>query len=378
MDRLGIGLVGYGMIGRIHSLAYHELGLYYPGTLPRIDLAAVCTTKAETAQQAAQEAGFASWTSNIEELVSRDDVDVVDCCVPNYLHKPVLLAAIRAHKNIIVEKPLALDTNEANEIVAASHAAGVRIGMIFNFRFIPAITRAKQLIDEGFLGRVYHFSIEYLHSGYQNPDRPMGWKLRRAQSGGGSLTDLGAHLVDMTRYLLGDFDQVLATTHNFVVDRPSSAGSPQREKVDVEDAAWVQAKLTSGAVGTIMTTRFATGAVDDLSWSIQGERGALRFQMMEPNWLYIYDPQTAGEPIGGRRGWTRVETIQNYPGSPVPPPRSFIGWTRPMAHNLFSHLFAFTRGSALVPGLEDGLRVNQILDAAYNSADSGRWVKVDR
>jgi predicted dehydrogenase len=376
MNKLGIGLVGYGMIGRVHALAYHELGLYYPGALPPINLAAVCTTRSETAQRAAAEVGFSSWTADVEELVNRDDVDIVDCCFPNYLHRSVLLAAIRAGKPVIVEKPLALNTNEAMEIAAAARRGGVRIGLVFNYRFIPAITRAKQLIEEGFLGNTFHFQIEYLHSGYQNPNRPMGWKLRRAQSGGGALTDLGAHLADMTRYLLGEFDQVLTTMRTFIVERPSSPGSSQREHVDVEDAAWMQARLAGGAFGTVLTTRFATGAVDDLNWTIHGEHGALRFQLMEPNWLYVYDQQSAGEPLGGKRGWTRVESIQQYPGSPVPPARSFIGWTRPMAHNLFSFLSAIAHDADPVPGLEDGLRVHKILDAAYTSAESGGWVKV--
>jgi predicted dehydrogenase len=376
MDKLGIDLVGYGMIGRVHALSYRELGLYYPGALPAIDLAAVCTTRSETAKRAAAEAGFSSWTTDVEELVNRPEVDVVDCCVPNYLHRTVLLAAIRAGKPVIVEKPLALNTNEAMEIAAAARHARVPVGIIFNYRFIPAITRAKQLIEEGFLGRMFHFQIEYLHSGYQNPDRPMGWKLRRAQSGGGALTDLGAHLVDMTRYLLGEFDQVLTTMHTYNAERPSSPGASQRERVDVEDAAWMQAQLAGGAFGTLLTTRFATGAVDDLNWTIHGERGALRFQLMEPNWLYIYDQQAAGEPLGGTRGWTRVESIQQYPGSPVPPGRSFIGWTRPMAHNLFSFLSAISHDADPVPGLEEGLRVHRILDAAYSSAESGGWVKV--
>lgn len=376
MDRLGIGLVGFGMIGRVHALAYHELGLYYPGLLPPIDLAAVCTTNAETGQRAAAEGGFRSWTTNVDELVNRQDVAVVDCCVPNYLHLPVLQAAIRAGKPAIVEKPLALNTSEANEIASAARRAGVRIGMVFNFRHIPAITRAKQLIEEGFLGQIYQFQIEYLHSGYQNPERPMGWKLRRAQSGGGALTDLGAHLIDMTRYLLGEFDLVLASTRTYNVERPSSAGSSQRERVDVDDAAWVQARMASGAFGTVMATRYATGAVDDLNLSIHGQRGALRFQMMEPNWLYVYDQQITGDPLGGKRGWTRIETIQNYPGSPVPPARSFLGWTRSMAHNLYSFLSAVVLDTDPVPGLEDGLRVHHVLDAAYASAASGNWVKV--
>lgn len=376
MDKLGIGLIGYGMIGRVHSLAYHELGMYYPGALPPLELAAVCTQQAATAQRASAEAGFKSWTTSVEELVNRDDVSIVDCCVPNYLHRPVLLAAIRAGKPVIVEKPLALNSAEGIEIAAAAKAAGVKIGLIFNFRFIPAIARAKQLIDEGMLGQIYQFQIEYLHSGYQNPERPMGWKMRRSQSGGGALVDLGAHLIDMTRYLLGEFDQVLASTRTFITERPVSAGAREREQVQVDDAAWVQAKLANGASGTVMATRYATGAVDDLNWLIHGQKGAMRFQMMEPNWLYTYDQQVTAEPLGGRRGWTRVETIQQYPGSPVPPARSFIGWTRPMAHNLYSFLSAVTHGTDPVPGLGDGLRVHNVIDAAYASAETSGWVKV--
>lgn len=376
MDRLGIGLVGYGMIGRVHALAYRELGLYYPGAIPPVDLAAVCTARPETAKRAAAEAGFHAWTTSVEELVSRTDVAVVDCCVPNYLHRSVLLAATRAGKPVIVEKPLALNTSEALEISSAARHAGVPVGLIFNFRFIPAITRARQLIEEGFLGQIYQFDIEYLHSGYQNPDRPMGWKMRLTQSGGGALTDLGAHLLDMTRYLVAEFAEVWATTRTFVPERPAAPGSSQRERVDVDDAAWVQAKMSNGAIGTVMATRYATGAVDDLNLSIHGQRGALRFQLMEPNWLYVYDQQAAGEPIGGKRGWTRVESIQQYPGSPVPPARSFIGWTRPMAHNLFSFLSAITHKTDPAPGLDDGLRVHQVLDACYASADSAKWVKV--
>ena len=309
MEKIGVGFVGYGMIGRVHALAYRELGLYYPGMLPYIDLAGVCTTHSETAERAAREAGFRFGTNQIDELVNDTSIDVIDCCAPNYLHYPVAMAAIKAGKPVIIEKPLAIYSEQASEITQAAQNAGVRVGMIFNYRFIPAIIRARQLIEEGFLGRIFQFQIEYLHSGYQNPERPMGWKLRKTQSGGGALVDLGSHLIDLTRYLLGDFDQVLATTRTFINQRPTNPKSTQLEPVDVDDASWLQVRLTNGAFGTLMATRFATGAVDDLNLVIHGEHGALRFQLMEPNWLWIYDQRAAGDPLGGKRGWTRVESV---------------------------------------------------------------------
>jgi levoglucosan dehydrogenase len=376
MDRIGIGQVGYGMIGRVHALAYRELPLYYPGALPPLQLSVVGTTRAETAQRAAAEAGFGAWMTNIGELAARSDVEVVDCCAPNYMHREVALAAIQAGKHLLVEKPLALNGREALEIAEAAQARGVKVGLIFNFRLIPAILRAKQLVDEGFLGPVSQFHIEYLHTGYQNPDRPMGWKLRKSQGGGGALVDLGSHLIDMVRYLLGDFDSVLATTHTFITDRPVRAGSADREQVDVDDAAWLQIRMQNGAIGTLMTSRFATGAVDDLNFEIYGARGALRFSVLDANWLYVYDQSQPGEPLGGRRGWTRLETLQNYPGAAVPPGRSVIGWTRWLAQNLFVFLQAICNDQQPSPGLIDGLRVNQVLDAAYASAASGKWEKV--
>jgi len=148
------------------------------------------------------------------------------------------------------------------------------------------------------------------------------------------------------------------------------------EPVDVDDAAWLQIRLVNGAVGDLMATRFATGAVDDLNLLIHGQHGAIRFHLMEPNWLYIYDQGAVGEPLGGKRGWTRVESMQNYPGAAVPPARSFIGWTRPMAHNLFTFLSAITQGREPEPSVADGLAVQRVITAAYASAKTNQWEKV--
>lgn len=361
MNSLGIGLVGFGMIGKVHALAYREIPHYYPNTLPPIQLAAVCTTRAESAAQAARAAGFGAWTTSIDELVARDDVQIVDVCLPNFAHRPAILAAIRTGKHVIVDKPLALNADEAAEIADAARAANVRVGMVFNYRFVPALILAQKMIADGALGQIYHFHIDYLHTGYQNPNRPMSWRLRHAQSGGGALVDLGSHAIDMARYLLGEFDNVDATARTFVQDRPADGSNTKRESVDVDDAAWLNARMKNGAQGTIFVTRFATGAVDDMNVHIYGERGALRFSLQDGNVLQFFDT-TANPAV---QGWTRIPTGTVYPGAVVPPPRSILGWNRTHAENIYQFLRAIVENKPFAPDVTDGLRVHEIIERAY-------------
>jgi len=378
MHKIGIGLVGYGMIGRIHTLGYRELPLFYPGQLPPLHLAAVCTSRPETAQAAAQEAGFDTWLTDAPALMQREDVDVVDCSIPNYLHRATLLAAIAAGKHVYCEKPLALNGLEAREIAHAAQKAGVQVGMTFNYRFVPAIMRARRLVEGGALGHIYTFRAKYLHTGYQDPQRPITWRLRKEQSGGGALVDLGSHVIDLVRYLVGEFESVQATLHTFVKERPTQRGASQKEPVTVDDVAWVQARMAEGALGTIEVSRFATGTLDDLHIEIYGERGALRFDLMEPNWLYWYDATRPGGPLGGDRGWVRLETVQNYPGAAAPPGRSTLSWARTHAENQYAFLRALVEGKPPQPDIVDGLRTQLVLDAAYTSAEAGNWVPVQQ
>jgi predicted dehydrogenase len=376
MDSLGIGLMGYGMIGRIHALGYHDLPLLYPRQLPALRLSAVCTSRPDTAQAAASEAGFAAWCTDFFSLAQRPDVDVVDCTLPNYLHLPALLAALRAGKPVYCEKPLAVNDVEARELTHAARAAGVPVGLGFNYRFVPAIMRARQLLHDGALGDIFTFRAQYLHSGYQDPRRPMSWRLRQEQAGGGASMDLGSHVVDLIRHLLGEFHSVRATLHTFITERPVQRDAAQTEAVTVDDAAWIQVRLDSGALGTVETSRFATGMVDDLRLEIHGRRGALRFSLMDGNWLYWYDAARKAEPLGGERGWVRLETLQHYPGAAAPPPRAILGWTRTHAENQHVFLRAVATGAAPHPDVVDGLRAQLVLSAAYTSARSGGWVAV--
>ncbi|MHB1294604.1 MAG: Gfo/Idh/MocA family protein [Anaerolineae bacterium] len=377
LAEIGIGMLGYGMIGRVHSMAYGQLRFMYPGQLPPVQLAAVCASRRETAFAAAQEAGFKTWCLTTEELLEREDVTVVDVVTPNDLHHEMVLAAIAAGKHVYCEKPLALNAQEARAMYAAARRADVRVGMTFNYRFVPAILRARQIMEEGLLGEVYAFRAEYLHAGYQDPTRPLSWRMQRERAGGGALVDLGSHAIDLVRYLMGEFAAVQCTTRTYIPERPVRAGAAEKGPVTVDDAAWVQARLQSGAIGTIEATRFATGTVDDLSIAIYGQRGSLRWNLMDPNWLYWYDARRPGEPIAGERGWTRVETVQRFPGSVAPPARTPMGWLRTHAENQYAFLRAVVAGEPPRPDILDGLRTQLVIEAAYQAAESGGWASVE-
>lgn len=368
MDSLGIGLAGFGMIGQVHALAYREIPHYYPEMLPPLRLSAICTTRAESAERAMRRGGFNAYTTSIDELVARDDVQIVDICLPNDAHRPAILAAVRAGKHVIVDKPLAMNAQEAQEIVDAARAAKVQVGMVCNYRFVPALMLAQKMIAEGKLGQIYHYHMDYLHTGYQNPNRPMSWRLRRSQSGGGALVDLGAHVIDLARFLLGDIAGIESVNRTFISERPAAPGSTGSERVDVDDAAWLNVKMRNGAQGTLFVTRFATGAVDDMNVQVYGEQGAFKFSLQDGNVLQYFD--TAANAAA--QGWTRIPTGTQYQGAVVPPPRSILGWNRTHAENIFQFLRAVVEHKPFAPNATDGLRVHEIIDAAYKTSNVGR------
>ncbi|MCB0169986.1 MAG: Gfo/Idh/MocA family oxidoreductase, partial [Anaerolineae bacterium] len=225
MRKLGVGMIGYGGIGRVHVMAYRNIPYHYGLTADTINLVGVATSRSETAQKAAQEIGCHFWTADYHELLARDDIDVVDICVPNHKHEEIITAAAAAGKHIYCEKPLAMDVAEGQRIVEAVEKAGVKSQLTFNFRFFPAISRAKQLMDAGFVGRVFSFRGRYFRSSYIDPQKPLSWRLRKDISGGGALFDLGSHILDILYFLLGDFDRVQATLDTLIKERPVAKGA---------------------------------------------------------------------------------------------------------------------------------------------------------
>lgn len=374
---LGIGLVGHGGAGRMHALAYRTLPSYYDPLPAEPKLVGVCTSREETGAKARKEHGFRFHCTDFHRLLERDDISIIDCCVPNFLHRTVVMEALQVGKHVYCEKPLALNLKEAEELAAQARQAGLKCQMVFNYRFVPAVMRAKQLIVEGTLGEAISFRGAYLHSGYLDPRRPMSWRLRKAQAGGGALMDLGPHILDLLRYLLGEFTSVFAETRTIITERPSPDGKGT-EKVDVDDLALLQLRLQNGALGTVEVSRCAAGANDELKFEIHGSKGALAFSLMDPNWLYFYDATEEGEPLGGRRGFTRIETVQRYPEPAVfPYPRAPVGWCRFHIASQYQFIKAVVLDLPPEPNFEDGLAVQRIIEAAYLSAERGERVALE-
>ncbi len=377
MSSFRIGLIGYGGIGRVHALAYRSIPFYYALPQRTIQIAAVATTRPETAQAAADEIGCEAWTADFRELLARPDIDAIDCCTPNDTHEAILVAAAQAGKHIYCDKPLAMGVEDGRRIVAAVRAAGVLGGMTFNVRFYPAMQRAKQLMEDGFIGRVFSFRGRYYRSSYIDPLKPMSWRLSRARSGGGALLDLGSHALDLLRCLLGDFAAVQATFDTVIKERPAAAGSSERIPVEVDDIALLHVRTVDGVIGSVEASRMGTGKTNELVIEIFGERGALRFDAAEPAWLEVYDARDPDKPQGGLRGVRRVETGGRFDGAHAPDWTMAPDFVRSHAECQYRFFRAVSDGRSPVPSLEDGLHIQLTVAAAERSSREGCWVRLD-
>ena len=379
MTELGVGMVGFGFIGKVHAYSYRNLPLFYDPAPAKVTLVGVCTSKPATAATAAEVGGFEYGTTSFQALLDDDRIDLIDIASPNHLHHEEIVAAFAAGKHVYCDKPLTTTLESAKAIQAAAQAhPHLAHGMTFHMRFIPATMRARQLVEEGFLGRPYHFRAAYYHAGYTDPLRPISWRMTK-EAGGGALSDLGSHLIDLISYILGDYEAVRATAETFVKERPAAKGSTTMLPVEVDDYMAFQARMQSGALGYIEASRFATGTQDGMSFEIFGEKGALRFDMMDPNFLYAYDATVPEADLGGRRGWTQIETVQRYPKpNALPSPKLPIGWMRFHAHCIYDFLSATIEERPGAATLYDGVKTQAVDEAVRISAVNGEWVGVER
>ncbi len=374
--QLGIGIVGYGFIGKVHTFAHRSLPLFYDPLPAKTRLIGVCTATEASGLKAQEQAGFEFATRDYQDLLARDDIQVIHCCTPNDAHHTLLLDALKAGKHIYCDKPLTRTLAEAVEVAALARATSKVHRMTFNYRFVPAILRAKELVDEGFLGQVYQFRAAYLHAGYVDPNRPLSWRLQMARSGGGALMDLGAHVFDLVRFLLGEFSEVQARLETFIPQRPDPKTGAM-SLVDVDDLAIVQARMASGAIGVIEASRLATGTQDDLRLEIHGSRGAIAFHLMDPNWLSVYDNTHPEEALGGTRGFQKIECVARYPN-----PYAFgatknpIGWPQFHVHCLFDFIDSIANDCLGGPSFEDGLAAQKLVHACQQSAAAGTAVRL--
>ena len=376
MRPLGIAMIGYGGIGRVHAMAYRDIPFTYGIPANLINIVSVATSSQQTAKKAADEIGCNVYTANYLELLNRDDVDFIDCCTPNHLHEEIILAAAKAGKHIYCEKPLAMNVEQAKRMIEAVQTAGVKTQITFNFRFFPAIYRAKQLIDAGFLGRVFSFRGRYFRSSYIDPNKPLSWRLSKEISGGGALHDLGSHVLDLIYYLLGPFESVQGTLETLIKERPVKAGSSEKGLVDVDDFALINAKLQDGTIGNIEVSRMGTGVSNECLFEIYGEKGAIRFNAEDPSYLEIYDTRDISSPQGGLRGFKKIETVGRYDGQKAPDVTMPTGFVRTHTECQYQFLKAIWEDRDGSPNFQRGLHIQEVLEAVIKSSELGQWVKL--
>jgi predicted dehydrogenase len=375
---IGVGMVGYAFMGRAHSLAWNAVGRVFD--LPvRPRLAAICGRDKAAAEAAAGRLGWAAAETDWRALIARDDVQLVDIAAPGDLHAPIAIAALAAGKHVLCEKPLANTLAEAEAMRAAADAAyprGARAMVGFNYRRVPALALARRLVEQGRIGRLRHFRAVYLQDWLADANAPMTWRMRAERAGSGALGDLGAHIVDLARYLTGDeLAGVCALSETFVRERPLADG-PGSDTVTVDDAVVFTGRLASGALASFEVTRYATGRKNGLRVELNGSAGSLAFDLERLNELEFFDAGGDGADNGFRR---ILVTEGSHPYlSGWWPPGHTLGWEHTFTHQARDLLTAIADGTQPLPSFGDGLAVQRVLDAVARSAASGNsWESVN-
>jgi len=369
---INVAIVGTKFMGRAHSNAYIDVPHFFD--LPaRPVMRAACGRNVADLKGFAQRFGWQTTEMSWERLVERDDVDLVDICTSNVTHMPIAVAAAKAGKHVLCEKPIAMSAKEARQMRDAAREAGVRHMVAFNYRRVPAIILAKQLIDEGKLGTIRHFNAVYYQDWLVDPTFPMVWRHDVKEGGSGAHGDMNAHTVDLARYLVGEVEAVSGAKEIFVKERPLSDGSGTGP-VTADDALYFIARFRNGALGSFTATRFATGRKNYLRLEIFGSEGSLIFNLERLNELEFFSLADEEKAQGFR---TIVVTEGSHPFiSAWWPPGHIIGWEHTFIHEVHDLLLAIDKGESVHPDFHDGLRCQQVLDAALESAIEGGWVEV--
>ncbi len=365
MKNIRIGLLGYGSMGKTHTYAVKNLPFYYAGLDFSAEVRGLCTAHLENAASAAATYHIPLVVAQEEELINSADIDAIDICTPNIFHYDTAVKAMRAGKHVYCEKPLAVTYAQAEEMAKVADEMGVVAQVVFNNRFMGPVMRAKQLIDEGRLGRIISFRGEYLHTSATNLDKRAGWKQNRDICGGGVLFDLGSHVIDLVYYLCGEFASVTGASQIAFPQRLGIDGNAWETNAD--EAFYMLARLKSGAVGTIEVSKVVVGANDDLKIEVRGEKGSLYFALMDPNFLYFYDGTLPEGVLGGERGYKKIECVGRYPapGGIFPGMRAPVGWIRGHIGSMFSFLHTVANGGKPCPDFHDAAHVQWVMEQAY-------------
>ena len=373
MERtLRVCLVGYGFMGKAHSNALARIPMFFPELAP-VSRGVLCGVGEAALRKAATQYGWEACSEDVAAVFSRDDIDIVDISASTYAHTELALLAAAHGKHVLCEKPLATNAADARRMMAAVQRAGVCHQVGFNYRFAPAVQLMKQLVEDGRLGRIDHFRGLYLQEWLSDANAPFSWRLTKEQAGSGALGDLGAHVVDLALWLLGDLRAVQAMQKRFVPERPRPEGGIGT--VSVDDAFACLLDFSCGAMGTLEVSRNARGHHNGLTVEINGEQGSLRFDFERMNELWFYDAMRDRREVG----WTNILTMNEaHPYATRWWPQGHaIGYEHTLVHAYAAFLHSIRRGDGCAPDFADGVRNAQVLDAIARAAETGAPQQVD-
>jgi predicted dehydrogenase len=370
--KLNVALIGYDFMGRVHSNAWRQVAHFFSDVpFEPVLKVLVGRTEAKVAE-ARDRLGFEQYATRWQDVMARSDIDVVDICTPGDAHADIAVAAAAARKAILCEKPLANTLAEAERMLAAVTKAGVIHMLCHNYRRCPAVTLAKQIIDQGQIGTIHHYRGVYLQDWIVDPAFPLVWRLDRTRAGSGSLGDLVSHTLDLSRYLVGEPVEVSALLKTFVSERPLPEDPARRGRVTVDDSAQALVKFANGAVGYYEGTRFAPGRKNYNRLEINGSKGSIVWDLERMNELDVYVEE--GKSSGFR---TISVTHPEHPYiSAWWPPGHIIGFEHSFTHTVYDFIRAIADGTQPRPNFEDGLQNQRGLDAIERSAVTGQWQKI--
>jgi predicted dehydrogenase len=371
---LNVALIGYAFMGRAHSNAYRQVG---PSLKPRLQpkMKVIVGRSEPGVKKAAAELGWEEWATDWREVVNRPDIDLVDVVTPGDSHAEIAIAAARAGKAVLCEKPLANDLRTSKTMLAAVEKAGVPHMVCHNYRRAPAVQLAKQLISEGKLGRLYHYRGTYLQDWILDPNLPLFWRFRKEKAGSGALGDISSHSIDLARFLMGEIEELAATVETYIKQRPLPDNPKKKGKVTVDDASAAVVRFKNGAIGTIEGSRMCAGRKNYNRFEINGSKGSVVFNLERMNELEVYFTDDAKNAQGFRDVMVTEPGVHPYVHGWWPPGH-IIGYEHTFTHAVYDFLEAIASGKKVKPDFEDGVRNQAVLEAWERAARTKRWVKV--
>lgn len=381
--KMNVALIGYSFMGKAHSNAWRQVSRFFDTPIDPV-MKVICGRTEPKVKAMAEKYGWEEAATDYREVVNRPDIDIVDVTTANNAHAEVALAAAEAGKIVLCEKPLAMSVAQARQMLQVAQAKGITHGICHNYRYAPAVSLAKKIIDEGRLGKIYHFRGVYLQDWILDPEFPIVWRLDKSVAGSGSHGDLAAHLIDTARWLVGEIDEVTGMMDTFIKERPMLAeiddrlggtASTEKGQVTVDDSSIFMARFANGAVGTFEASRFCAGRKNFQRWEINGSKGSLAFNLENMNELEVYFTDDA-EDVRGFRTITVTDGCHPYTGN-YWPAAHIIGYEHTFTNLVKELLDSVAEGRAASPNWEDGLRNQQVLEAVELSSGSRSWVRPD-